>query len=129
LVGVLDLLAALGLIAAGYCLLFYATPEQLRFLERRHAPDAPVDKNAWSAADMQYYGSLILFASGVASAIIAFPVMIGGSAMRRSRSWVGSVLAAVLALISPGGFGLLGLIAGIWALAVLLNPNVRQSFR
>ena len=128
LVGLLDLLAGLALLGGGY-LLLTADASQLRFLERPHATDGHVDKNAWSPADAQFYGTLICFAAGVASAIIAFPIMIGGSAMMRCRSWFASVLAAVLAMISPGGFVLLGLIAGLWALAVLFNANVRQSFR
>jgi hypothetical protein len=128
LIGVLDLLAGLGLLGLGYVLLT-AHADQLRFLEHKRAEGEPVSKNAWTAADIQFYGTLVCFATGVASAIIAFPVMVGGSAMARGRSWGGSVFAALLAMISPGGFGLLGLIAGIWALAVLFNSDVRQSFR
>jgi hypothetical protein len=128
LVGLLDLLGGLALLGGGY-LLLVADASQLRFLEYKHPEGTTVPKNAWSPADYQFYGTLVFFAAGVLSAVIAFPVMIGGSAMMRSRSWFASVLAALLALISPGGFVLLGLIAGIWALAVLFNPNVRQSFR
>jgi hypothetical protein len=127
LVGILNLLGGLGLLGLGYFLL-NAPQEQLRHLEIKN-PDGSVVKNAPSVADIQFYGPLVCFATGVLSAILAFPVMLGGSAMMRSRSWFGSVLAAVLALISPGGFVLFGLIAGFWALAVLFNANVRQSFR
>jgi hypothetical protein len=128
LVGVFDLLAGLGYLGAGYYLL-YADPSHVRFLEPKHEEGRPVGKNAWSSADYLYYGALTSFALGVVTAIMAFPVMIGGSAMLRSRGWFGAVLASLLAIISPGGLCLLGLIAGIWALAVLFNPNVRQTFR
>jgi hypothetical protein len=124
LVGVLNLIVGLGSLPAGYALL-YANPEQVRWLEPKHQ-DA---KSSVTSADIQFFGALILFAEGVLTAVFAFPVMIGGSAMLRCRGWFGAVVAALLALISPGGFGILGLIAGIWALAVLFNGNVRKTFR
>jgi hypothetical protein len=127
LVGLLDLLSALGFVGGGYSLL-YGDQNQLRFLEPKHEEGRPVGKNAWSATDYQFYAVFVCFGLGVLTAIGAIFVLIGGSAMLRSRGWFGAVLASLLAIISPGGVCLLGLIAGIWALAVLFNPNVRQTF-
>jgi hypothetical protein len=73
-----------------------------------------------------WVGSFVL---GVLTGVLAFPVLIGGTAMLRSRGYFAAAIAALLALVSPGGFCLLGLVAGIWALAVRFNGEVRRSFR
>jgi hypothetical protein len=38
-------------------------------------------------------------------------------------------MGALAAILSPGGFGILGLVVGIWAFVVILNEDVRAAFR
>ncbi len=45
------------------------------------------------------------------------------------KVYVLGILAAVLALISPGGCCVFGLIGGIWGLIALINPDVRAAYR
>jgi hypothetical protein len=81
------------------------------------------------ADDLVFGGILALdgLLSAAACALIAW----GGSRMRQGRSWGLSLTAAILALAS---FLLLGLCSvfilpfGVWALAVLLEPDVRREF-
>jgi hypothetical protein len=55
-------------------------------------------------------------------------LLIGGWRMRQARSYGLSVIAAVLAIL-PCTFGwVLGLPIGIWALVVLMDPEVKAGF-
>ncbi len=74
-------------------------------------------------------GYIILGAIGVIAAII---IIFGGVQMRNLRSYGLAVFASILALIpciSPMGCCVLGEVAGIWALVVLMNQDVKTAFR
>jgi hypothetical protein len=61
---------------------------------------------------------------------LAFSVLliVGGWRMRQAKSYGLSMVAAILALL-PCSFGwIVGLPMGIWALIVLLDPDVRDGF-
>ena len=58
----------------------------------------------------------------------AVTLLIGGWRMRQARSYGLSVIAAIIALL-PCTFGwILGLPIGIWALVVLMDPEVKAGF-
>ncbi len=64
--------------------------------------------------------------------IIAVLTLLGGVRMLSLRSYALSVAGAISAAIpclSCGGCCLFGEIIGIWALVVLLNPDVKAAFR
>jgi hypothetical protein len=130
LVGLLNLVAALVFVAAGYGNL-NANPADLEREMRKQNPDQveAMRKAGWDPTDIQFKLTFVLFGLGVLTALMGIFVLIGGSAMLRSRGYFGAVFGSLVALISPGGGCLLGLIAGIWALVVLRNPEVRQTFR
>jgi hypothetical protein len=130
LVGLLNLLAALGFVAMGYANL-NSNPGDLEREMRKQNPDQveAMRKAGWDGSTIQFYTTFVLFGLGVLTALMGIFVLIGGSAMLRSRGYFGAVFGSLVALISPGGGCLLGLIAGIWALVVLRNPEVRQTFR
>jgi hypothetical protein len=67
--------------------------------------------------------------TGVASLVFALIIIAGGACMLGLKAWPLSVLAALVALISPGGCCIFGITGGIWALVVLFNSDVRAGYR
>ncbi len=130
LVGLLNLLSALGFLAEGYYFL-YANPVEVEAQMKAQSEDSPKQmRQAFgSMPDFMFWTAMGSFVVGVLTGILAFPVLFGGTGMLRSRGYYGAVFGALVALFSPGGFCLLGLIAGVWALVVLMNKNVRSTFR
>ena len=65
--------------------------------------------------------------------VVSFLIILGASRMMSLRSYGLAVTSAILAAIPcvscPGGCCFLGEIAGVWALIVLLNSDVRAAFR
>ena len=53
----------------------------------------------------------------------------GGLKMKNLESWTLSMCACVLALIPCFGCCLVGIPAGVWGLIVLMNDEVKESFR
>jgi hypothetical protein len=70
--------------------------------------------------------------SGVVGALLALLTLIGGIRMRGLRSYGLAMVGAIIAMIpclSPSACCILGEVAGIWAIAVLLNQDVKSAFR
>lgn len=68
---------------------------------------------------------------GALAGLAALPLVFGGIQMCRLRSYGLAIFASILALvpcISCSGCCVLGQVAGIWALVVLANPDVRSAF-
>jgi hypothetical protein len=66
------------------------------------------------------------------AAIVALLVILGAARMLVLKSYGLSLFAAILTAIpciSPSACCLLGEGVGIWAVIVLLNPDVRSAFR
>jgi hypothetical protein len=66
---------------------------------------------------------------GVVSALLLLVALVGGGCMMAGRSLFLCSMGALAAILSPGGFGLLGLAVGVWAFVVILNEDVRAAFR
>jgi hypothetical protein len=66
---------------------------------------------------------------GVVSALLLLVALVGGGCMMAGRSLFLCAMGALAAILSPGGFGILGLAVGIWAFVVILNEDVRAAFR
>lgn len=82
----------------------------------------------WLRRFMQYLG----FGGGGLHVFLAMLTLLGGMRMLFLRSYGLAVFcAAVMAIpcVSPAACCLMGEAVGIWALIVLLNPNVRALFR
>jgi hypothetical protein len=71
--------------------------------------------------------------TGVFWLVVSLVILFGGARMMGLRSYglavTGAILAAIPCVSCPGGCCFLGQIAGIWALIVLLNSDVRAAFR
>jgi hypothetical protein len=64
--------------------------------------------------------------------LMAILTILAGVRMRSLRGYGLAVLCSIVALlpcISPSGCCLLGQVAGIWALVVLMNADVKAAFR
>ena len=71
----------------------------------------------------------LMFLAVVLNLAFSITVIIGGWQMRQARSYGLALIAAILALL-PCTFGwILGLPIGIWALFVLMEPEVKAAFR
>jgi hypothetical protein len=71
---------------------------------------------------------LIFMLFGILNLAFSVLLIVGGWRMRQAKSYGLSMVAAILALL-PCSFGwIVGLPMGIWALIVLLDPEVRAGF-
>jgi hypothetical protein len=93
---------------------------------------AEVLSNRSTVAMVRFWSGPGSLGIGVVSLLAAVPICLAGIGMIRLRwfglSVAGSILAVIpcLSCTSCCGFGEL---AGIWALVVLFNPEVRSTFR
>jgi hypothetical protein len=82
----------------------------------------------WTLAQIKELYSYVVLGMGAVSLVAALILGLGGLAMLLRKFYGLGFVAAVTAILSPGGCFLFGLIAGIWAIVVLINPDVRKSF-
>jgi hypothetical protein len=69
-------------------------------------------------------------ATNLIALIVAIPTIMAGSRMKNLRSHTLSLITAALACVPcTSGCCCLGLPIGIWAIIVLVNPNVKAAFR
>ena len=130
--GVINVLFTLGLLGMG--VFAVAQPEEKiresQEMTHKMFPNLPVEDQDPGQVRMTQMAE---FFGGAAVAGLASIVMIlGGIQMSRLRGYGLAVFASILALIpcvSCGGCFALGQVAGIWALMVLANPEVRSAFR
>jgi hypothetical protein len=78
------------------------------------------------AKGFYFYGGIGV---SVVSVLLMLLAMVGGGCMIAGRSLFLCSMGALAAILSPGGFGVLGLAVGIWAMVVLFNEEVRTAFR
>jgi hypothetical protein len=130
--GIINVLFTLGLIGMGVFALTQPEEKIRESQEMTHKmfPNLPVEDQDPAQVRMTQMGE---FFGGAAVAGLASLLMIlGGAQMCRLRGYGLAVIAAILAMIpcvSCGGCFALGQVAGIWALMVLANPEVRSAFR
>ncbi len=127
--GVLNMVASLMLLMTGV--------QQSRMPADDFAQTLPADKlkdlqrQGWTVEQLQRVASSIVLAWGSISLAGAFIVCYGGANMRSLNSYTVAVLGAVIAcvpVISPLGCCGIGEVIGIWALVILLNPEVSSAF-
>jgi hypothetical protein len=105
------------------------TPEQRKQIEEAKEKGMDVEEIQKYAAAGGGPGTLAL---GVIAIIAAVITLLGGLKMRNLQSYGLGVFGSILAIIpciSPMGCCLLGQVAGIWALVVLMNQDVKSAFR
>lgn len=110
------------------------TPEQLEQEMQKQNPKALQDATSqgWTIADirnMLIYGS---FSVAGLDFLVSFLVILGGVRMLMLKNYILAVFAAILAAIpfvSCSGCCGFGAVAGLWALIVLINPDVKASFQ
>jgi hypothetical protein len=127
-VAVANLLGGLG--GIGMAIMFAAIPNEM--FEKALEQQNPQQRKALEEQGMgpQQLRNIYIYGGGITGVVglISGAIMLlGGIQMCRGRSYGLAVLASVLALLT--GCCLLGQAAGIWALIVLVNPEVKAAFR
>jgi hypothetical protein len=133
IVAVLNFLLGLYLVVNG---VFTSTVSDEQF-EKQMASFNPsqkeqLEKAGWSVESIKKLSVVVCFGLGGLAAFISLLTILGAIGMMTLK-WYGlavfvSVLAAIPFLSCMACCGL-GEIVGIWALIVLLNPEVRAAFR
>jgi hypothetical protein len=131
-IGVLNLL--LALVPSFYGLSASKMPlAQLEQDLRNQNPKGLDDLKAagWTVADIRNLIVNVSYSLAGADFLACFLVILGGVRMLSLKNYGLSVLAAIVAALpglSCSGCCGVGAIVGIWALVVLLNPDVRAAF-
>jgi hypothetical protein len=126
---VFNLLGALGLLGLGAYLNSLDTQEfQEMMTEDDPGALDDVVNEGWTVEGFKQVYSYTVVILGVGGLVAAAVLGLGSLAMFAHKFYWLAIIAAVTAVLSPGGCFLFGLIGGIWTFIVLLNPEVRQSF-
>lgn len=134
--GVINVLFTLGLLGVG--VFAVAQPEEkiresqemTKEMTKKMFPDVAVQDQ--DPAQIRMTQMAEFFGGGAVAGLASIIMIVGGIQMSRLRGYGLAVFASILALIpcvSCGGCFALGQVAGIWALMVLANPEVRSAFR
>lgn len=135
-VGILNLLLALIQVAGTIWII--VAPAQIEKMMEDIQKDNAGAQNPFKAmlgGQQQFAGPAAVIQNTVLSVLMVLIVglnLLGGIRMLSLRSYALSVAGAICAAIpclSCGGCCLFGEIIGIWALVVLLNPDVRSAFQ
>jgi hypothetical protein len=133
IVGVLNLLGAGILGFVGFSASQVPTAELQSQMEKQQPGNVKeLQKAGLSVKDIQnwyLYGGGI---GGCVGGLLAIPIILGGIAMCTRKAYGLAVIASILAAIpvlSPSACCIFGMAIGIWALVVLLNAEVKATFR
>jgi hypothetical protein len=126
--GILNLLVALG--CGGFAVMFAAMPSQM--LEQAMEQQSPEQRRQMEEQGIgpQQLRNIYVYGGGIPGVLglLTAPItLFGGIQMCRLRGYGLAVFGAVLALFS--GCCVVGQAAGIWALVVLMDPDVKAAFR
>jgi hypothetical protein len=126
--GILNLLAALG--CGGFAVMFAVVPNEM--LEQAIQQQSPEQRRAMEDQGIgpEQLRKIYVYGGGIPGVLglLTAPItLFGGIQMCRVRGYGLAVFGAVLALFS--GCCVVGQAAGIWALVVLMDPDVKASFR
>lgn len=127
IVGVLNLLGAFGLLFLG--IMAVRIPEA-EFARQPTSQTAL--QQGWTPGQLKSMGIAFYLISGGAALIAAIITILAGLKMRALQSYALVLTGSLLALIpclSPAGCCGLGEGIGIWALIVLMSPEVKAAFR
>jgi hypothetical protein len=131
--GVLNLVGALG--GFGFGTVYAMMPsDQIEQMVKQQDPQAYRQMKQQGMDIRTFIRAYIIggFSVGCAGLLSALVSIIGGVCMLKLRVFGLAVFAAVVTAIpglSPSACCFLGMVAGIWALVVLMTPEVRASFR
>jgi hypothetical protein len=131
--GVLNLVGALGGFFFGT--VYTAIPEGTLEEEMKRQNPVQYKQLKQQGMDVQDIVRIYIvggFSLGCAGLITALISILGGVCMLKLRAFGLAVFASVVTAIpclSPSACCFLGMVAGIWALVVLMTPEVRASFR
>jgi hypothetical protein len=125
--GILNLLAALS--CGGFALMFAVIPDQM--FEQAMQQQSPEQRRELEeqGIGIQQLRTIYVTGGGIPGVLglLTAPItLFGGIQMCRLRGYGLAVFGAVLALFS--GCCIVGQAAGIWALIVLMDPDVKRSF-
>ena len=127
-IGILNLLCGLG--GVGMALMFMAVPEETFEKALEQQPAERRKEMEQQGIGPKQLRTIYVYGgggTGVLGLISGPLIVLGGIQMCRGRGYGLAMLASILSLFT--GCCLLGQIAGIWALSVLMNPEVRAAFR
>jgi hypothetical protein len=135
IVGVVNLLASFGLFVYMFFFLSVPVEELERQMEnnpqqRKQLED--LKKEGYTIQQIKNMGATMLGVSGGLTLLAALLTLLGGICLYSHRGYALAVIGAILAAIpclSPSGCCLLGNIVGVWAVVVLMNPDVKAAFR
>src|ERR1035437_2231164 len=83
-----------------------------------------LDSGSYSEAQL-FYGII----GGAFMLVLGTPVLLGGLSMKKMRRYGLAMTGAICAMLPCSCCFLVGLPIGIWALVVLLRPEVKAAFR
>jgi hypothetical protein len=131
-VGILNVLFGLLLVFRGVQIAMSPVADivQAREQMRQLFPNLPEDQTTPEQYKTQTTATALIW--GAVTVVLALVTLFGGVLMRGLRGYGLAIVGSILALIpcvSPAGCCLLGVVAGIWALIVLANADVRSAFR
>ncbi len=130
IVGIINILGALYYAFEGVISL--ANPQAVAAASQQMNPqgEAQMKQLGWSMEQMVQGVGVGYLVFSVIALIAAIITIFGGLQMRNLRGYGLSVFGSILAMIpcvSP--CCLLGVVAGIWGLAVLMSQDVKSAFR
>jgi hypothetical protein len=134
IVSVLNLLAGLLLMAEGI-FMKQGGPDVEAQMQKQWEDMDPkqrdeLEKQGWSARDLLVVVANIFLGGGGLTAVVGVLTLFGSIRMLSLHSYGLAMFGAILTAIpfvTP--CCLIGQIAGIWAILILLNPDVRKAFR
>jgi hypothetical protein len=134
LVAAANFLLGLGLLGLGFIYSKIPPDKAEEMLEKQNAQQVAQMRQAGLTVEAMLkvytYGGL---GGGALALVVALVTAVGAIRMLMLRSYGLAVIASVLAAIpcvSPGACPcLFGMAVGVWALVILLDPEVRSAFR
>jgi hypothetical protein len=130
LIGLLNLVPGVGCVGIGLAMNNMPDAEMERLAKQHDAEQwEEVQKEGYTVRSLKNIYLYSGLGCGGVSVLLALVALVGGGCMIAGRSLFLCSMGALAAILSPGGFGILGLAVGIWAFAVILNEDVRAAFR
>jgi hypothetical protein len=88
-----------------------------------------LQQQGWTPDGMKSMIVTIYLVTGISGLVCGVINLAGATCMLIVKGRILAIFSSILAILSPSCCCLLGLGTGIWALIVLMNPEVREGFR